>query len=129
MSYDRQAQSALQTLLRRGAQLVLTTVVAGVRNPVTQTSVGGGPQSQTVVALIAPATIDKDLTIDQALLVRRNRRALTIAGLKPDGSALDFEPDDNQTIVFENAPWRLAGVSRFAPDGGAPVLFFAEATR
>lgn len=129
MSYAGQAQTALRMLARSGVPLTLSRVVKGTRDIVAQSTSGSAPSSQPVQVAIFPATTSRDQTLDERTAVRKNQRLLYIAGLKPDGSALDFAPDDQQTIVFENATWTIRGVSRLSPDDSGPVLFTADACR
>lgn len=129
MSYTGQAQTALRMLARSGVTLTLSRVVKGTRDIVAQSASGTAPSSQLVQVAIFPATTSRDQTIDERTAVRKNQRLLYIAGLKPDGSALDFAPDDQQVIVFENATWTIGGVSVLSPDDSGPVLFTADARR
>lgn len=129
MTYDRQAASALRMLMRKGVTVPLSRVVPGTKDAVNQTSTPAATATQSIVVVILPASVSRDMDFDARAMVRKNQRLLYIAGRKSDGSALDFEPENAQTVVFENATWTLGSVSRLGPDGGAPVLFTAEARR
>lgn len=130
MSYASQQRAALGKIRRKGLQTIVSRKGVSQRDVVNQAAAGPvAPTSQPVVCVVMPATVDRDATLDQIQAVRQKRRSLTLAALKPDGSPLDFELADNQTIALEGDTWRLAGVSKTAPDGATAVLYQAEAVR
>lgn len=116
-------------ITRKGVVMPLTKPASQTRNPVTQTATTVAPVTQSIVAAILPATVTDDMKLEERTLVRTNQRVLYIRNLKSDGTALDFEPASQQTVVFEGATWTLGGVDRVAMNGGRSLVFAAEAKR
>lgn len=127
--YVAKRANALASLKRSGTTLTMTIPSTSSPDAVTGRRAATAPVTQSIVALVTPASVSRDMTTDVVTLLRRNHRHLTIAALAPDGTALAHAPEDGCTVQIEGAPFRLFGVSPFCPDAQTTILYEAEAKR
>ncbi len=76
------------------------------------------PLTYTAEAIILPAPVSPNHSVEEATRIRRDYRKLLVAG-KDCGA----EPEEDDRTVFENRSWAISGFTRLAPDGGPAILY------
>lgn len=123
-NYAEDAQEALADILESGQALTLTRNVGGTLNPSTGAIEGATTTAQQIAAVVLPAkggVTSFDDSMKEAF-IRGRLRYVIAAALKPDGSALDFNPRPGDLLSLEGAEWEVYGSSPLSP-AGTPVIY------
>lgn len=123
--YSQEARDALESILEAGDELVLTRKAGGTFIPSTGGVSGSTTQAQAVAAVSLPASGGTVQAFDDRMreeYVRGRLRFFLIAALKPDGTALDFDPQAGDLLTYLGKQWEVSGATPLAPSG-TPILF------
>ena len=125
--YDEMADVALELIEEFGQEIVISRTTAGEYDPVT--GIGGGSitETQTVLALVLPASKGTVEAFDQKLvsgtLVESNLRALKIAA-----KSCTWAPSPGCKVTLYGHDWSMIGVTESNP-AGIPLVYSASVMR
>ena len=123
MSYDAQRALALRLLLRKGASGVLTVETVSAIN-VSTDSATVVPTSQSVIAVVLPASGSFSDTFETKTLIRGKYRAVYFTA-----PSWLVEPTNGARLTWGGEDFVLSGVSKLDPDASGTILVTANAER
>lgn len=123
--YNSLAETALRLIEQFGRDDLSFVRGSGATvDPVTDEETAGTTLTQPIKCIVLPFTPSKDNTFNEGTLVESRYRTVKFAA-----QGLDvFEPNEGDTIQFENATWTVRGVTPVSP-AGIPLVYTATVER
>lgn len=125
--YDDMQDVALEMLAEFGQQLTLKRVTGGTYDPATGTDTPGTTETQTITAVVLPAsngTIEAfDNKFEGGTLIESNLRALKIAA-----KGLTWAPAPGCVVTLDGHDWAMIGATSSNP-AGTPLVYSASIRR
>ena len=125
--YDEMADLAVELIEEFGQEIVISRTTEGEYDPITGTGSGSVTETQTVLAIVLPASKGTVEAFDQKLvsgtLVESNLRALKIAA-----KSCTWVPSPGCKVTLYGHDWSMIGVTESNP-AGIPLVYSASVMR
>lgn len=120
--YAGLASTASNLIAKFGKSITISREVSEAYNPATGVITGASTESQTIDAVVLPASGGKT----QALDLRYKLGSMEYQRLgyfQVSGADLIFNPEPGHTVLIGGETWIVLGVTPLNPNDGSPIIY------